>query len=72
MTYEPIDIIWHYLILFTLLLELVILNLDVKKGHTECWQTYGAVLHYTCNITFYARQVMSYVITQYIVVTINQ
>ena len=35
MTSEAIDIIWHYLILFTLLLELVIFNLNVKKGHTE-------------------------------------
>ena len=37
MTYEPIDIIWHYLILFTLLLELAILKLNVKKGHIDFW-----------------------------------
>ena len=37
MTCETIDIIWHYLILFTLVLELVILNLNVKKGHMEFW-----------------------------------
>ena len=48
MSREPIDIIWHYLILFTLLLELVILNLDVKKGHMKFWGTFGAVLHCIC------------------------
>ena len=30
-TCEPIDIIWHSVILFILLLELVILNLNVKN-----------------------------------------
>ena len=34
---EPIDIILCYLILSTLLLELVILNLNVKNGHMKFW-----------------------------------
>ena len=37
MTCETIDIIWYCLILFTLLLELVILNLNVKKDYMEFW-----------------------------------
>ena len=37
MTCEPIDILWQYLILVTLLFELVIWNLNFKKGHTEFW-----------------------------------
>ena len=37
MIYQPIDIIWHYLILFILLLEVVNLNLNVKKDHMEFW-----------------------------------
>ena len=49
MSCEPVDIIWHYLILFTLLLKLVILNLHVKKGQTESGETFGAVLHCVCN-----------------------
>ena len=50
MTCEAIDIIWLYLILFLLLLELVILNLNVKKGHMEFGGNFGAVLHCVCNI----------------------
>ena len=49
MSSEPIDIIWHYLILFTLLLELVILNLNVKKGQWNFGEIFGAVLHRVCN-----------------------
>ena len=32
-----IPFIWHYLILFIVLLGLVIWNLNFKKGHTEFW-----------------------------------
>ena len=50
MTREPIAIIWHYLILFTLFLELVILNLNVMKAHTDFSET-GAVLYRICDLS---------------------
>ena len=46
MIYEPIDIILHYLILFILILELVIWNLNGKKGHMDFWETCGIVHHH--------------------------
>ena len=33
-------------ILFILLLELVIWNLNIKEGHAQFWGTFSASLHY--------------------------
>ena len=37
------------LVLFTSLLELLNLNSNVKEGHIEFGETFGAVLHHICN-----------------------
>ena len=29
---------------------MVILNLKIRKGHTEFWGTFSAILHHICNV----------------------